>query len=304
MIDDAARELAWNTPKIDKKNLIRFQLFRTTPLTTYDCGDSRQPGRALVMATSRASPRGDASKRGGAGGAARLPWSTPSKGGGGRARVRGVVAPGQRALFKGQEPGQGHETTFKHILHERLGLEPAIPIHRRRRTGRFGIGTWLAATSSRQRALAAAGGDRQGKKIAAKLRAADGDINVADGKLNVVSTDPRLGDSGGREGASCKPASAGLALALRDGHLRPQRNVPKAATLRGVVYPDTGAVTLGLRDCRRVGTVIPLTLKGQSRRVAQGVRSLMERCLTTVIWPPPDRPSWVRCPAPPTSRRP
>jgi carbon-monoxide dehydrogenase large subunit len=91
--------------------------------------------------------------------------------------------------------GQGHETTFKQILNERLGLDPADVLYVDGDTDRvaFGMGTmgsrstviggtalWMAAEKV----------VTKGKKIAARLlEAAEADVTFTDGKFGVVGTD-------------------------------------------------------------------------------------------------------------------
>src|SRR6185437_13895642 len=94
--------------------------------------------------------------------------------------------------------GQGHETTFKQVLNEKLGLDPAVVQYIDGDTDRvaFGFGTngsrstviggsalWMAA----DKVIA------KGKKIAAHLlEAAEADIEFTDGTFAVAGTDKRI----------------------------------------------------------------------------------------------------------------
>src|SRR5258705_2827485 len=95
--------------------------------------------------------------------------------------------------------GQGHETTFKQILNERLGFDPSDVLYVDGDTDRvaFGMGTmgsrstviggtalWMAA----DKAIA------KGKKIAARLlEAPEADVVFADGKFGDVGTGQAVG---------------------------------------------------------------------------------------------------------------
>ena len=102
-----------------------------TPLgVTYDCGDFPKsmedalkladvaglPGAARGLAARAASCAGSAS-------------STPIERAAGPqpefAEIRFSPSGSATVLMGSKNQGQGHETTFKQILHERLGLDPA-----------------------------------------------------------------------------------------------------------------------------------------------------------------------------------
>jgi carbon-monoxide dehydrogenase large subunit len=187
--------------------------------------------------------------------------------------------------------GQGHETTFKQILYERLGLDLKDVRYIDGDTDRvaFGMGTmgsrstviggtalWMAA----DKVIA------KGRKIAAKLlEAAEADLTFADGRFAVAGTDRGVGL---KEVARAAFQPGQLPPGLEPGLYETGTFVPKQDTWPNGTHiceveidPDTGAVTLdryALVD--DVGTVInPLTLKGQIHGgVAQGVgQALMEQ---------------------------
>jgi len=187
--------------------------------------------------------------------------------------------------------GQAHETTFKQILHERLGLEPAEVRYIDGDTDRvaFGMGTvgsrstviggtalWMAA----DKVIA------KGRKIAARLlEAAEADVVFADGRFAVVGTDRAVVL---KEVARAAFQPAQLPPGLEPGLYEtgtfcpPQDTWPNGCHVCEVeVDPDTGAVALvGYVIVDDVGTVInPLTLEGQIHGgVAQGVgQALMEQ---------------------------
>jgi len=297
IIDDAARELGMDRLELRKKNLIPASAMPyKTPLgTTYDCGDfPKSMERALVLADVAGFPaRRDASRRRGALRGLAVVNAIEKAAGPAPEFAEIRFAPGGSAtVFMGtKNQGQGHETTFKQILHERLGLEPADVRYIDGDTDRvaFGMGTmgsrstviggsalWTAA----EKVIA------KGKKIAAKLlEAAEGDVSFADGKFTVVGTDRAVAI---KEVARAAFVPAQLPPGLEPGLYETGTFAPKTDTWPNgchvcevEVDPDTGAVTLaGYAIVDDVGTVInPLTLKGQIHGgVAQGVgQALMEQ---------------------------
>jgi carbon-monoxide dehydrogenase large subunit len=187
--------------------------------------------------------------------------------------------------------GQGHETTFKQILHERLGLDPDDVRYIDGDTDRvaFGMGSmgsrstviggtalWMAA----DKVIA------KGRKIAAKmLEAAEADIAFANGAFSVVGTDRTLPL---KDVARAAFQPAALPKGVEPGFYEtgtfspPSDTWPNGCHVCEVeIDPETGAVALvGYVIADDVGTVInPLTLKGQIHGgVAQGVgQALMEQ---------------------------
>ena len=111
------------------------------------------------------------------------------------AEIRFDPSGGATVLMGTKNQGQGHETTFKQVLHERLGLDPDAVRYVDGDTDRvaFGTGTmgsrstvvggsalWLAA----DKVIA------KGKRIAAHLlEAAEADLVFAEGRFRVAGTD-------------------------------------------------------------------------------------------------------------------
>ena len=194
-------------------------------------------------------------------------------------------------LMGSKNQGQNHETTFKQILHERLGIDPKDVRYIDGDTDRvaFGMGTmgsrstviggtalWMAA----DKVIA------KGKKIAAKmLEAAEADIDFADGRFAVAGTDRGVTLREVARAAFQPPQlPPGVEPGLYEtGTFSPKQDTwPNGCHVCEVeIDPDTGAVTLDryvvIDD---VGTVInPVTLKGQIHGgVAQGVgQALLEQ---------------------------
>jgi carbon-monoxide dehydrogenase large subunit len=297
LIDDAARELGMDRLELRQKNLIPASAMPyKTPLgVTYDCGDfPKSMARALVLAdVAGFSSRRDASgKRGVLRGLAvvnaieRAAGPAPEF-----AEIR-FAPSGSATVFMGtKSQGQGHETTFKQILHERLGIDPKEVRYIDGDTDRvaFGMGTMGSRSTVTGGTALWTAADKviaKGKKIAAKmLEAAEADIVFSGGKFAVTGTDRAVAL---KEVArtSFQPAQlpAGLEPGLYEtGTFAPKQDTwPNGCHVCEVeVDRDTGAVTLAsyviVDD---VGTVInPLTLKGQIHGgVAQGVgQALMEQ---------------------------
>jgi carbon-monoxide dehydrogenase large subunit len=297
LIDDTARELGADPVALRRLNLVPASAipYRTALGVTYDSGDfPRNMETALKLADAAGFParREAARQRGRLRG---LGVANPIERAAGPqpefAEIR--FAPGGSAtvLMGTKNQGQGHETTFKQILHERLGLDPGQVRYVDGDTDRvaFGMGTmgsrstviggtalWIAA----DKVIA------KGRKIAARmLEAAEEDVRFTDGRFSVVGTDRGVGLT---EVARAAFVPSQLPPGLEPGLYETGTFVPPGDTWPNgchvcevEVDPDTGAVALaGYVVVDDVGTVInPLTLKGQIHGgVAQGVgQALMEQ---------------------------
>ena len=297
LIDDAARELGLDRFELRRRNLIPASAMPyKNPLgVTYDCGDfSRNLEDALKLADVAGFPaRREASKARGrlrglgiANAIERAAGAQPEF-----AEIRFAPSGTATVLMGSKNQGQGHETTFKQILNERLGLDPRDVRYVDGDTDRvaYGMGTmgsrstviggtalWMAA----DKVIA------KGKKIAAKmLEAAEADIVFADARFAVAGTDRGVALKDVARAAFQPPQlPPGVEPGLYEtGTFSPRQDTwPNGTHVCEVeIDPDTGAVTLDryvLVD--DVGTVInPLTLKGQIHGgVAQGVgQALMEQ---------------------------
>ncbi len=297
LIDDAARELGLDAVELRRANLIPASSmpYRTSLGMTYDCGDfERNMDDAVKVAevAGFAVRREESRLRGRLRGIAvvnaieRAAGAQPEF-----AEIRFAPSGSATVLMGTKNQGQGHETTFKQVLHERLGLDPAEVRYIDGDTDRvaFGMGTmgsrstvvggtalWMAA----DKVIA------KGMKIAARLlEAAEADLVFADGRFTVAGTDRAVALTDVAR-AAFQPAQ--LPPGLEPGLYETGTFVPKQDTWPNgchvcevEVDPDTGAVTLlNYVVADDVGTVInPLTLKGQIHGgVAQGVgQALMEQ---------------------------
>src|SRR5206468_1200402 len=207
------------------------------------------------------------------------------------AEIRFAPSGSATLLMGTKNQGQGHETTFKQILHERLGIEPSEVRYIDGDTDRvaFGMGTMGSRSTVIGGSALWAAADKlvtKGRKIAARLlEAAEADIVFADGRFTVTGTDKAVAI---KEVARAAFQPAQLPPGLEPGFYETGTFAPKQDTWPNgchvcevEVDPDTGAVALvNYVVVDDVGTVInPVTLKGQIHGgVAQGVgQALMEQ---------------------------
>ncbi len=184
--------------------------------------------------------------------------------------------------------GQGHETVFKQILHEKLQIDPNEVVFIDGDTDRvaFGMG------SNGSRSMVAGGGaltlaaDKvidKGKQLAAHLmETAVADIEFANGKFTVAGTDRSLAL---KEVARASFQPPRLPSGMEPGLIEHATYAPERATYPNGCHvceveidPETGEVELvSYVVVDDVGTVInPLTLHGQIHGgVVQGVGQIL-----------------------------
>ncbi|HEY3067890.1 MAG TPA: xanthine dehydrogenase family protein molybdopterin-binding subunit [Methylomirabilota bacterium] len=296
LIDDAARELGLDPARLRRENLIPSSAmpYRNPLGLTYDCGDF---ARGMEQALKRADYAGFPARR----------EATRARG---RLRGIGIANPIERAagatpeyaeirfdsdgaatvLMGTKNQGQGHETTFKQILHARLGLDPRQVRFVDGDTDRvaFGTGTMGSRSTVIGGTALWRAADKviaKGKKIAARLlEAAESDVQFAGGRFAVVGTDRAVSVT---EVARAAFQVSKLPPGLEPGLYESGTFAPTADTFPNGCHvceveidPDTGVVDLvAYTVVDDVGTVInPLTLEGQIHGgVAQGVgQALME----------------------------
>jgi carbon-monoxide dehydrogenase large subunit len=297
LIDDAARELGLDRVELRRRNLIPASAmpYRSSLGMTYDCGDfARNLEDALKLADvagfaarrAASKARGRLRGLGVANAIERAAGAQPEF-----AEIRFAPSGTATVLMGSKNQGQGHETTFKQILHERLGLDPREVRYVDGDTDRVGWG--MGTMGSRSTVIGGTAlwmaADKvvaKGTKIAAKmLEAAEADIMFADGRFAVAGTDRGVTLKEVARAAFQPPQ---LPPGVEPGLYETGTFVPKQDTWPNGTHvceveidPETGDVTLDryvLVD--DVGTVInPLTLKGQIHGgIAQGVgQALMEQ---------------------------
>ena len=296
LIDDAARELGMDRLALRRQNLIPASAmpYRTALGVTYDCGEFE---RCMDGALRLADVAGFAARREASRARGRLRGlsvvNAIEQAAGPQpefAEIRFAPSGSATVLMGSKNQGQGHETTFKQILHERLGLDPADVRYIDGDTDRvaFGMGTMGSRSTVIGGTALWTAADKviaKGKKIAARLlEAAEADVGFGDGTFSVVGTDRAVTL---KEVARAAFQPGQLPPGLEPGLYETGTFAPKQATWPNGCHvceveidPDTGEVTLdryAIAD--DVGTVInPITLKGQIHGgVAQGVgQALME----------------------------
>ena len=295
LIDDAARELGVDRIDLRRRNILApADLPYQTPLgPNYDCGEFENN---LDMALELGEVPGFTSRRAGseAGGLLRGLGIVNAI-----EQAAGTAAPeyaeirfnpsGSVTLLMGTKAqGQGHETMFKQILHERLGIDPNEVQYIDDDTDRvaFGMGT------NGSRSTVIGGGAlhfaslkiiEKAKLLAAHLlEATVNDIEFAEGTFSIAGTDRSLTL---KQVAMAAFQPARLPPGMEPGLLEsatyklPRETYPNGCHVCEVeVDPETGKVRLD-RYCvvDDVGTVMnPAGLKGQIHGgVAQGVGQIL-----------------------------
>lgn len=296
-MEAAARELHLDPIELRRRNIIPdARLPFKSPLGPYyDCGQFRRNMDLALEASDYAgfAARRDASRKRGmlrgiglANAIEQAAGPTPEF-----AEVRFNPSGSALLLMGTKTHGQGHETAFKQILCERLGIDPNEVQFIDGDTDRVAFG--MGSNGSRSMVvggaaltLAAQKIIDKGKRLAAHLmEAAETDIEFADAKFTVAGTDRRM-TLKQVVAASFQPAR--LPPGMEPGMIEHATYAPKRDTFPNGCHvceveidPDTGAVQLlSYLVVDDVGTVInPLTLAGQIHGgVAQGAgQVLMEQ---------------------------
>jgi carbon-monoxide dehydrogenase large subunit len=294
VLDAAAAELGLDRIELRRRNMIRPEAmpFRSPLGPVYDCGEF---GKNMELALAAADYAGFAARREAAKAHNRL------RGIGLANAIEAAAGPvpeyaeirfqpsGSALLLIGTKThGQGHETVFKQILHEKLQLDPGEVVFVDGDTDRvaFGMG------SNGSRSMVAGGGaltfaaDKiidKGRLLAAHLmETAVADIEFSDGRFIVAGTDRSVTL---KEVARASFQPARLPPGMEPGLIEHATWSPTAPTYPNGCHvceveidPETGAVELAsyvvVDD---VGTIInPLTLYGQVHGgVAQGVGQIL-----------------------------
>jgi carbon-monoxide dehydrogenase large subunit len=279
LLDDAARELGTDRVELRRKNFIRSFPYKTAITFTYDCGDFEKGlDEALKLADwkgfekRKAESKAKGKLRGIGLANAIERAAAPSME---YAEVR-FDSSGSATLAVGtKSQGQGHETMYRQIAIERLGLAPE---DLRFIEGDTDSVAWGAGTGGSR--SAAVGGTAlwlaadkivaKGKRIAAHLlEAADADIAFSAGRFNIAGTDRGLSM---KEVARAAFAFGNLPKGMEPGLFEHATFTPAQETFPNGTHvceveidPDTGAIELlNYVVVDDVGTEInPLTLQGQ-----------------------------------------
>jgi aerobic carbon-monoxide dehydrogenase large subunit len=298
LIDDAARELGMNRIALRRKNIIASTAmpYRNPFGATYDCGEF---ARGMDMALQAVNYDGFEARRAESAsrgmlrgiGVANAIESAASPMKQEFAEIRFNPSGSALVMIGTKHQGQGHETLFKQIVHERLGLDPKEVQFIDGDTDRvsFGMGTngsrstvvggtalWRAA----DKIIA------KGKKIAAHLlEASADDIEFANGEFTVAGADMKVSLADVAKAAFLVPR---LPAGFEGGFYETATFAPPSDTYPNGTHvcevevdPLTGSVAvLDYVVADDVGTMInPAGVKGQIHGgVAQGLgQALMEQ---------------------------
>ncbi len=293
LMDVAAGRLGVSPGEIRRRNLITAaeMPFETALGSRYDSGDFP---KILELALEKSDWESFAARRAGAKRAGKLRGigmaSYVERCAGGQpeqARLQ-VAGDGGVTLFIGTlSNGQGHETAFRQILCESLGIDPG----------------WVSIVQGDSDAIASGGGTMgsrsvpvggaaiaacagkliaaAGKEAAEMLEAAEADIRFAAGRFQVAGTDRSLGFA--EVAARAAPADGGASFDETDGFAPDQPTYPNGVHVVELeIDPDTGRIELvNYVVVDDFGQVInPSLLRGQVHGgIVQGLgQALLEDC--------------------------
>jgi carbon-monoxide dehydrogenase large subunit len=297
LVEKAAREMGIDAVELRRRNLIPPDAmpYKTGLTLTYDCGDfAKTMDRALTLADYNGfeQRRAEAKARGKLRG---IGVSNTIEQAGGRvpetAEIRFDTSGFVTLITGTTNHGQGHETIFKQILVERLGIAPESIRLVEGDTDRaaHGLGTFGSRSAAYAGSAIVQAADKivdKGRKIASHLlEAAEADIEFAEGAFQVAGTDRKVSLVEVAKSAF-KPEKMppGLPLGFNELAMFASSNAincPNGCHVCEVeIDPETGAAEMvNYVVVDDVGTVInPLLLKGQIQGgVAQGVgQALLE----------------------------
>src|SRR5947208_2059334 len=205
IIDKAARELGIDPAELRRRNTIpKTAMPYTTPMRqTYDSGDF---GKNLHDALHFAAYDGIEERRAAArrqGKLLGIGVATTVAATGGRdyehAEIRFDPAGGVVLITGSMDHGQGHGTTFKQVLSEKLGIDADLIRYRYGDSDlvTMGIGTFGSRSAQLAGSAIVVAADRlidKGRKIAAHMmEAGTHDVEFTDGKFTIAGTDRSIG---------------------------------------------------------------------------------------------------------------
>ncbi len=297
LIDAASRALGRDPVDLRRQNTIPEDAmpYRTGLIFEYDCGAfEKNLDRALEIAdrsgfeARRAAARADGRLRG-------IGISNTIERAGAPSQERALLRfdpSGTATLFVGTiSHGQGHETIYKQIVAQTLGIDPATLRVEEGDSDALAIGGGTggsrSATLGGSAVLRAAERivDRARPIAAHLLEAAESDLEFADGAFCIAGTDrsvPLVEAARAAYLPSRLPPGHEPGLEAGAGYVARVENFPNGCHVCEVeIDPDTGIVeVVDYSVVDDVGTVLnPLLLKGQIHGgVAQGLgQAVMER---------------------------
>lgn len=294
VVDAAAREVGLSPAEIRRRNFIAPQAmpYRTCFGMTYDSGDfARNLADALTLAEwDDFERRREEARLGGRLRGIGLASYVECSAGGApeEARIR-VASDGRVTLFIGtQSNGQGHETAYRQIIAEYLGVGFDNVDVVQGDSDRIPFGSGTGGSRSVPVGGAAVSGaslkvqDKARVYAAELLEVAAVDVEFAAGTFRVVGTDRRIGLTEVAKAAA--PAGGGASFDEAERWTPPSHTFPNGCHVCELeVDPDTGVVEIQryvvVDDFGRV--LNPMLLAGQIHGgVAQGIgQALHERCV-------------------------
>jgi aerobic carbon-monoxide dehydrogenase large subunit len=294
MVDEAARELGLDAIELRRRNLIPPEAmpFKSGLTFTYDCGEFE---KNLELALRLADAAGFAERRAVSLGRGRLRGlglsntiERAAAGGFEAAEIR-FDRTGTATLLSGSvSQGQGHETVYKQLLSDRLGIDPQLVHYLQGDTDKVAIGEGTGGSRS-----AALGGSAvhlaterilgKARTIAAHLLGSTAEeVKFADGLFTAPRSNRAL-TIGEVAAQSCDPENLpdGIEPGLIAGAVftAKEQNFPNGVHVCELeIDPETGAVEiLRYSVVDDVGTVLnPLLLEGQILGgIAQGLGQVL-----------------------------
>ncbi|HJU19475.1 MAG TPA: xanthine dehydrogenase family protein molybdopterin-binding subunit [Stellaceae bacterium] len=294
MVDEAARELGIDPVELRRRNMIPPEAmpFKSSLTFTYDCGEFEKClDRALELADAAdfERRRAESQRRGKLRGLGLSNTIERAAAGGFEAAEIRFDRTGTVTLVSGSiTQGQGHETVYKQLLCDRLGLHPDQVHYVQGDTDKVAIGEGTGGSRS-----ASLGGSAvhlaterivtKAKAIAARILSAEaGEVNFADGLFSAPRSNRTLtiGEVA-RESFDPPNLPEGMDLGLIAGATFScqEQNFPNGCHVCELeIDAETGAVEiLRYSVVDDVGTVLnPLLLEGQIRGgIVQGVGQVL-----------------------------
>lgn len=292
LIDAAARETGLGPAEIRRRNFIPAEAmpYTTSMGLTYDSGEFRRNMEDALVVSDWAGfeeRRAESRARGRLRGIGLATYIEACAGGGPEQATIRVRGDGRVTVLIGtQTNGQGHETAYKQILSDRLGVDPAEVevIQGDSDLISFGGGTGGSRSAPVGGAALAESAakviERARAKAADLLEAAEVDVEFRDGAFEIVGTDRRVGLREVARAAAPSPDALAFDEDARWGP--PAATFPNGCHVCELeVDPETGRVEiLRYTVVDDFGKVLnPLMVAGQVHGgVAQGVgQALTER---------------------------
>jgi aerobic carbon-monoxide dehydrogenase large subunit len=294
MVDEAAAELGLDRIDLRRRNMIPPEAmpFKTGLIFTYDCGEFARNldlGLKLADVAGFEARRAEAKARGRLRGLGLSNTIERAAAGGFEAAEIRFDRGGTATLLSGSiTQGMGHETIYKQLVCDRLGIHPDNVQYLQGDTDKVAIGE--GSGGSRTATLGGSAVYLATEKIVAKaktiaahlLEAAEADLDFNDGVFTITGTDravPLTEIANDAWDPQRLPDGMEPGLVASAAYAAKEQNFPNGVHICELeIDPETGAIEL-LRYSvvDDVGTVLnPLLLEGQIRGgIAQGIGQIV-----------------------------